>query len=78
MNYSIDQLKAKALDIAVPETWSKLSNEQLQKVLDVFAKLIVQECSALNHQFTGRRASATDLEVLYKKHFGIAGASDEI
>lgn len=44
MNERIKQLLGQAYDQAVPETWTTLSSEQLGKVYDKFAKLIVQEC----------------------------------
>ena len=44
MNQRINELFGQALDQAVPETWSKLSPEQLSKLKDKFADLIVQEC----------------------------------
>ncbi len=44
MNQRIKQLLGQAHDQAVPETWTTLSSEQLEKVYDKFAELIVQEC----------------------------------
>ena len=44
MNERIDQLWSKALDQAVPETYSQLSHSQVLKVKQVFAELIVREC----------------------------------
>ena len=44
MNERINELFGQALDQAVPETWSKLSPEQLSKLKDKFAELIVREC----------------------------------
>ena len=44
MNERIDQLWGRALDLAVPETYSQLSHSQVLKVKQVFAELIVQEC----------------------------------
>jgi len=41
---NIDALFGKALDVAVPETWQALNMDQLNKLKDEFAKLIVQEC----------------------------------
>ena len=43
MNERINELFGQALDQAVPETWSKLSPEQLSKLKDKFAELIVKE-----------------------------------
>ena len=46
MNERIDQLWGQALDLAVPETYTKLSYSQVLKIKQVFAELIVQECIA--------------------------------
>ena len=44
MNERMKQLLGQAHDQAVPETWTTLSSEQLEKVYDKFAELIIQEC----------------------------------
>lgn len=44
MNERIKELLAQAYDQAVPETWTTLSSEQLERVYEKFAQLIVQEC----------------------------------
>ena len=44
MNERIKQLLGQAYDEAVPETWTTLSSEQLGRIYDKFAQLIVQEC----------------------------------
>jgi len=46
MNERIKKLFDRALDQAVPETWTQLSHEQITKLSEVFAELIVQECMA--------------------------------
>jgi len=43
MNKRIEELFGKALDRAVPETWTSLAPDQLAKVTEEFAKLIVEE-----------------------------------
>jgi hypothetical protein len=45
MNQRIDQLWAQALDLAVPETYTRLSHSQVLKIKQVFAQLIVRECA---------------------------------
>jgi hypothetical protein len=40
----IDELFGKALDAAVPETWTTLDSTQLSKLKQEFSKLLVQEC----------------------------------
>ena len=44
MNERIKQLLGQAYDEAVPETWTTLSSEQLGRVYEKFAELIVGEC----------------------------------
>jgi len=60
MNPRIKQLLDQAYDEAVPETWTTLSPEQLVRVYEKFAELIVKECA----KFTDH------IEELYK-HFGV-------
>ena len=43
MNERIKELAGKALDQAVPETWTTLTPEQLEKVQEKFAELVVQD-----------------------------------
>lgn len=40
----IDELFNQALDRAVPETWTTLNEDQLSRVKDEFARLIIQDC----------------------------------
>ena len=47
MNQRIDQLWAQALDLAVPETYTRLSHSQVLKIKQVFADMIVRECARL-------------------------------
>lgn len=47
MNERIKQLLGQAYDEAVPETWTTLSSEQLGRVYDKFAELIVRECAEI-------------------------------
>ena len=44
MNERIKQLLGQAYDEAVPETWTTISSEQLGRIYDKFAELIVKEC----------------------------------
>ena len=47
MNERIKQLAGKALDQAVPETWTTLTPEQLEKVQEKFAELVIAECARI-------------------------------
>ena len=44
MNTHTKKLFDRALDQAVPETWTTLSHEQMTRLSSVFAQLIVREC----------------------------------
>ena len=66
MNQRIDQLWAQALDLAVPETYTRLSHSQVLKIKQVFAELIVQECI----DYCGENLSKTVGGAL-KIHFGV-------
>ena len=46
MNQRIKQLLGQAYDEAVPETWTTLSSEQLGRIYEKFAELIVRECAS--------------------------------
>jgi hypothetical protein len=45
MSKKINELFGQALDKAVPETWTNLTPVQLFKLKEVFAEIIIQECS---------------------------------
>ena len=70
MNRKIEELLGQAYDQAVPETWTTLSSEQLGRIYDKFAELIVQECADVCERFgesgDGYTCSAEILE-----HFGV-------
>jgi len=44
MNERIKELSGKALDIAIPETYTEINLRQFQKFRDTFAELIIREC----------------------------------
>ena len=44
MNERIKELSGKALDIAIPETYTEINLRQFQKFRDTFAKLIIKDC----------------------------------
>ena len=45
MNDHIRRLAGKALDRAVPQTWTTLTADDLNKFTEVFADLLVRECA---------------------------------
>ena len=67
MNKRIDELFGKALDGAVPETWTALNMEQLTRWKDKFAELIVHECTNIVLHYT----DVDEGVAVAKKHFGV-------
>ena len=45
MNEQINKLFGQALDEAVPETWTTLDADQLSRLKEKFAELIVRDCA---------------------------------
>ena len=72
MNERIKQLLGQAHDQAVPETWTTLSSEQLEKVYDKFAELIVRECVEVV-KWTPPQFPNDEYVKNIKAHFGVEG-----
>ena len=70
MNERIKQLLGQAHDQAVPETWTTLSSEQLEKVYDKFAELIIEECANVADENYIHRGSRT-CGLAIRLHFGV-------
>ena len=68
MNERTKALFNKALDQAVPETWTTLSYEQMTKLSQVFAELIVLECAVI---VGSMEEPHQDIAKLIKQHFGV-------
>ena len=71
MNKRIDELWGQALDKAVPETYSSLSLEQVEKIKQVFAELLIKETTNViikGHKGHMNPAMAYDS---VKQHFGV-------
>lgn len=66
MNERFKQLLAQAYDEAVPETWTTLSSEQLDRIYEKFAELIVFECIKIA-VFGGDTKTGKAV----KEHFGV-------
>jgi hypothetical protein len=47
MNERIRQLAGQALDRVVPYTWTRLDYDEIQRLQEYFAELIVGECIAM-------------------------------
>ena len=81
MNERTKLLASKALDKAVPETWTTLTPYDLTKFTEVFAELIVKECAELsvNSQYVNTKSEyyeGFNEALVYagnkiKKHFGV-------
>jgi hypothetical protein len=70
MNETINHLFGKALDQAVPETWTNLTYEQLTRFKDKFAELIVRECADIvAEHYDASEPWITPKTLLY--HFGV-------
>jgi hypothetical protein len=78
MNERIDKLFGQALDEAVPETWTTLDADQLSRLKEKFAELIVRECAGICMEMAtkcaglpGDGALARDCADWIKKDFGV-------
>jgi len=67
MNERIRQLAGQALDKAVPYTWTRLDYDEIQKLQEYFAELIVRECAHVALMSNGNNLHVCEL---IKKHFG--------
>ena len=67
MNKRIENLFEQALDAAVPETWTRLDMDQVKRLRDKFAELIVRECV----KEMGRYEFIDVAMCEVKEHFGI-------
>ena len=77
MTNKIDELWGKALDKAVPDTYSSLTWAQVEKIKQVFAELIVKECAQLARDTDLEDVEGGDSQVLRAakmqilEHFGV-------
>ena len=77
MNKRIKELAGETLDHAMPQTWCSVSPDELDRILEKFAELIVKECVKLQYKNVvvggvsdynrGRRELAEEIS----KHFGV-------
>ena len=70
MNERINQLFSKALDEAIPETWTTLDTAQLSRLREKFAKLIVRECMEVTVNYPHPVTQLTAAEHI-ARHFGV-------
>lgn len=77
MNERLDELFGQALDAAVPYTWHNLDHVEVEKVMKVFAELIVQEMLAITDAHTEvfqtdrDKALIEHIKQSVKQHFGV-------
>jgi hypothetical protein len=71
MNERIRELAGRALDQAVPETWSALTGEQLDRFQEKFAELIVRECTQIVADAVDHREPASTYVNKIREHFGV-------
>ena len=69
MNERIKELAGKALDQAVPETWTTLTAYDLTKFTEKLAELIVRECAEWVNDNLGLVDEEARKDLL--KHFGV-------
>jgi hypothetical protein len=66
MNERIRQLAGQALDQVVPYTWTRLDYDEIQRLQEYFAELIVKECMS-NLYLNGY----DDAMIQVQRHFGV-------
>ena len=71
MNERIKLLADKALDKAVPYTWTTLSYDEVTKLQEKFAELIVRECGVALSLMLRDMVSRGQAYDLIKEHFGV-------
>ena len=77
MNERINELFGKALDKAVPYTWTNLSHAEVESVIKVFAELIVRDCSGIlrteaDSNWEGREERLLNAMANWiEQHFGV-------
>ena len=84
MNERIQQLAGQALDKVVPYTWTRLDYDEIQRLQEYFAELIVRECikqvePTQHHEVWAQSylGGVDGLDLLYskvkeiKRHFGV-------
>jgi hypothetical protein len=59
MNERIRQLAGQALDRVVPYTWTRLDYDEIQRLQEYFAELIVQECIGITDELVNRNTDGS-------------------
>jgi hypothetical protein len=72
MNERIRELAGRALDKVVPYTWTTLDYDEIQKLQEKFAELIVQECIDIALVSSHKKDDMGSIIANnIKKHFGV-------
>ena len=72
MNEKIKLLAGQALDKVVPYTWTRLDYDEIQKLQEYFAQLIVKECiEVVESQRAKMSYGPTFVIEDLKRHFGV-------
>jgi hypothetical protein len=72
MNERIRQLAGQALDRVVPYTWTRLDYDEIQKLQEYFAQLIVAECAGrVDNILRERKDGGGTMGDEIREHFGV-------
>ena len=72
MNDKIRQLAGQALDQVVPYTWTRLDYDEIQRLQEYFAQLIVKECADFADEHNDAAEGVTlGVGKAIKQHFGV-------
>jgi len=77
MNERIKQLAGQALDKVVPYTWTRLDYDEIQKLQEYFAELIVRDCigvvkgGSFLHDQAPTAIFARECSDAINRHFGV-------
>lgn len=73
MNERIQELTGQALDQAMPQTWYGISPDDLDRIMEKFAELLVQECMDLfdDDPDSGTRYTGVGCRGMIKHYFGV-------
>jgi hypothetical protein len=86
MNERIRELAGQALDQVVPYTWTRLDYDEIQRLQEYFAELIVRECIGItdvlinrnvdgswtsNELYTDYNGALFEVKRRIQEHFGV-------
>ena len=72
MNEKIKLLAGQALDRVVPYTWTRLDYDEIQRLQEYFARLIVKECaSKVDNILREKKDGGGTMGDEIREHFGV-------